>query len=100
MRDPSHTSCLSIKEIVSLFNESNLYVPFQDRIVPSLDNAMDLQAWMESTKTPPHAKIKIEKSIQIELDGGSKTGMRPYVNKDDNKIHFIHTYVIIQGIKK
>jgi hypothetical protein len=61
---------------------------------------MDLHGWMESTKTPPHAVILIEKSIQIELDGGSKTGMRPYINKNDDRIHFLHKYVVVQGIKK
>ena len=56
-----------------------------------LRNEMDLERWMAAAKTVPFARVKIERSFETELQGGSGTGMYPEVDAD-GKMCFVHKY--------
>jgi hypothetical protein len=59
---------------------------------------MNLSEWMNSTNTIPSARVVIERSMDIELGGGTGTGMRAY-RDENNEVCFKHRYVIAIGQK-
>ena len=101
LRDKSHVRSHTVGELVQLLEAAGLQVagrghPEED--IQVFSNAMDLQQWMEATKTPPFAQQIIERSIQIELEGGSRTGMFPF-KTEDGTVRFLHQYACVQGFK-
>ena len=99
LRDPSHTVMLSRAEICSLLERCGLTPSFSAPDTPLLTNAMDLKAWMDATKTKPHAVQQIERSLEIEMkEDGTKTGMGPFMGKDE-RIFFTHNYAVFQAAK-
>ena len=76
LRDPTHTRSLTAMELVELLEGQGLDVLKKSpEDIEVFSNAMDLQQWMASTRTPPHAQVQIERSVRIEIEGGSRTGM-------------------------
>ena len=99
LRDPSHTAMLSRSEMCALLERSGLRVQRRARDTPMIPNAMNLRAWMDATKTAPHAVQKIERSLAIEMrEGGSATGMGPFVG-DEGELCFIHNYAVFEATK-
>ena len=101
LRDPSHTVCITPAKIIQLLQDVGLETEIQstkDSIanIPTFINPMNLAGWMESTNTPPHAMVKIERAFEIELNGGSPTGMQAHRDEDGN-VCFNHVYVVAQG---
>lgn len=109
LRDPSHTRSLSCAELHALLEAAGLCCLAPIPVAPTdehgghgvgglLRNEMDLERWMAATKTAPFARIKIERSFETELQGGSGTGMYPQVDAD-GKTCFVHKYVTVQATK-
>jgi SAM-dependent methyltransferase/succinate dehydrogenase flavin-adding protein (antitoxin of CptAB toxin-antitoxin module) len=99
LRDPSHTTMLSRSDMCALLERSGLHLTHRAEDTPMLPNAMNLQAWMDATNTEPHAVQKIERSVTIELqEGGTETGMGPFVG-DDGELCFTHHYAVFQATK-
>lgn len=93
MRDPSHTRILSRKEFEALFGEAFELRHEETTLVP-----VNLQSWMNLTNTPEDIQKEIVKKMEIDLDGGAKTGFYPYIK--DEQIWFDHRWLLLIGIKK
>jgi len=126
LRDPSHTRMLPAAELATLVADSGLSVqssssagvlqvpllcPHGGTInvkLPFLDNGMRLHEWLESTRTVPSARATIERSLQIELNNGTKTGMLPFVLRtgagagaeEREEVCFSHRWAVCVGLKK
>lgn len=75
-RDPSHVRNLSRGEIRELFLENALdVVKCESTKIP-----VNLQAWMNLTKTADTMQEKITGCMMDEIAGTDKTGFMPYQN--------------------
>ncbi|NMA95424.1 MAG: methyltransferase domain-containing protein [Clostridiales bacterium] len=93
LRDSSHTYALTEQEMLELFRRYGIdIIKAQTR-----DVEMVLDDWLDLTDAPKDSRAAITESLLQELDGGKKTGMRPYIK--DNKIYFLHTWMLIVGQK-
>ncbi len=110
LRDPSHASALTVREIKSLLVDNGdvalvPVLPGKDGMVPRsvLQNSLTLEGWMDSTNTPPENKAIIEEIVHEELDTKTPlTGMGLFhdIDDDGNKtICFHHNWVIVTGQK-
>lgn len=105
LRDPSHTRMLPLSEIIESLKSVGLRPMLSEDSTPTIVNTMDLHGWMDSTRTPPHARMEIEQAINAELKGrGPKTGFGPTINSTgrnerDPTIYFEHIYAVVQAKK-
>ena len=93
LRDPSHVRSLSRKEILSLYETNGLDITFCE----TMPLSVDLQSWLELTKTPRSAQEKIRRLFTEELAHGAKTGFEPYLN--DSRICFRQNWTLVIGRK-
>ena len=93
MRDPSHTTNLTEGQLVAAMEEAGLTIASID----SRDIEVDFHRWADMTDTPPEAKAEIERALTAEIEGGAKTGQRPFMA--DDRIKFLHTWATIIGTK-
>ena len=80
LRDPSHTSMLSLEKLAELVGSTD--VEFRDV-------ERKLGPWLEQTQTPPEASAEIRAALEAELDGGPATGFRP--REVEGQLGFLHT---------
>ena len=93
-RDPSHVRNLSREEIKGLFLENALdVVKFESTKIP-----VNLQAWMNLTKTADAMQEKITGCMMDEIAGKDKTGFMPY--QKDGEIYFDQRWLLTIGRKK
>lgn len=89
LRDPSHVRCLTEKEVISLADKYGFTVLYKSlTVIP-----MDLNSWMNLTKTPQGIKDKITADMLADINGGKKTGFEPYLKND--KIMFNHKWGLL-----
>ena len=118
LRDPSHTRMLPAAELVALVADSGLSVQSSASAaaldvpigasflrLPYFDNYMRMHEWLDSTRTPPAARATVERSLQIELNKGTKTGMLPFLlppgpAEEQGEVCFTHRYVVCVGVKE
>src|SRR5207237_1162513 len=81
LRDPSHTRALQLKEFFHLFTRAGQ----RGSLVATKEIVVDLQKWLELTKTPSSAADQIRTQLLTEISGGPATGMRPFWEKDSLK---------------
>lgn len=93
MRDASHTRILSRKEFETLFADEFVIQHEETILVP-----VNLQSWMNLTNTPEGVQKEIVKRIEIDLNGGNKTGFYPY--RKEGQIFFDHRWLLLIGVKK
>lgn len=73
-RDPSHARALSSAELMRLLQNAGLApVSSVER-----DVEVDVDAWLDLTKTPAAAAEQIRNELVADLQGGPRTGMRPF----------------------
>ncbi len=94
LRDDSHTYALSEKEMLDLFKKHHIAVENHY----SMDVEMSLESWMNLTKTSDKNRKIILDAVHTDLEGGEKTGMRPYIGKDGD-IKFLHRWMLTIGRK-
>ena len=70
----------------------------EGRALSTLENALDLHGWMDTTNTPPSARVKIEQAFETELKGGSPTGMRAFLD-EEGRACFVHTWAVAKAVK-
>ena len=87
-RDVSHSRALSEAEIVRLLRSAGLV----DVSSVGRDVEVDLEAWLDLAKTPATATQQIRSDLQAELQGGARTGMRPF--RRDKNLMFLQRWVI------
>lgn len=94
LRDPSHVRCLTEKEFLSLADKYGFYALHKSLT----DIPMDLNAWLNLTKTPQEIKDKITADMLADINGGKKTGFEPFLKND--KIMFNHKWQMLILISK
>jgi SAM-dependent methyltransferase len=87
-RDVSHSRALSEAELVGLLRSAGLV----DVSSVGRDVEVDLEAWLDLAKTPATATQQIRSDLQAELQGGARTGMRPFLR--DKNLMFLQRWVI------
>lgn len=101
LRDPSHTRAVSAGELAQLLTDCGLKLTHDlddGEGLPMFQNPLNVEEWMNTTNTPPWARIKIERSIEIELGGGTPTGMHAY-RDTEGQACFVHTWAIAKAVK-
>jgi len=93
LRDPSHTIALSKEQMENLLSEVGLVVEnFEMR-----DIEVDFQRWVQMTGTKPEAAETIKGDLMKEIGGGSKTGMRPFIQH--GALKFLQAWAVVLGMK-
>lgn len=91
MRDPSHVRNLSHEEMLDLYARHGLNVTCcEGTRIP-----VQLQSWMELTKTPRAVQEQLAACMQEELAGGRKTGFAPFM--EDGQIKFYQRWTLVIG---
>jgi ubiquinone/menaquinone biosynthesis C-methylase UbiE len=93
LRDPSHTTALTLAQMVRAMQAAGLAVTQTD----SRDIAVEFQRWVEMTGTDRPTIETIEAALRAEISGGAPTGMRPYL--DDAKLKFLQIWSVVIGVK-
>lgn len=97
LRDPSHTEALSPSNLRQLLVQCNL-APVA-ATPPTRHFSVNLDGWMDATRTDAEARRQIVEAVQAELSGeGEATGMRPHRGPDD-ALHFVHAWAVAIGEK-
>ena len=103
LRDPTHTESKTVEGLQQLLADAGLDVVDCSSLDPdamaTLDNEMDLDAWMTATKTPAAHRAEITAAVEAHLAGnGPNTGMYPQ-RAPDGKVTFLHKYAVVQGVR-
>ncbi|MBN2455820.1 MAG: class I SAM-dependent methyltransferase [Sedimentisphaerales bacterium] len=93
MRDPSHTVALTKEQLTKAMEISGLLV----QQFAARDINVDFERWTEMTGTDRQTKLAIRSELEREIAGGSKTGMRPYL--EGGKLKFLQTWCVVTGTK-
>ena len=93
MRDPSHVKNRSRYEFLELYEKYGYTVKKQEfSIFPK-----SLTDWLALTKTPDEVSEEIKNMLKAEMQNGSSTGFRPYLQ--GGEIYFEQRFVFFIGIK-
>ncbi|WP_433140494.1 class I SAM-dependent methyltransferase [Actinomadura nitritigenes] len=92
LRDPSHGTVLTAKQIADLATEAGAEV----KRTRSIDVVRPLEPWLELARTPADDAERIRRELEDELSGGPATGMRP--SREDGALHFTHSYLFQHAI--
>ena len=93
LRDPSHVRNLSREEMLALYEQHGLTV----QCCEATSIPVDVQSWLELTKTPQQVQEQILKCFAEERNGGQKTGFAPY--QDGTTIKFNQRWMLLIGNK-
>jgi len=93
VRDPSHTLALTKEQLVNTMGVSGLAV----QRIDTRDINVDFGRWIEMTETDQQTEVVISNELKQELQGGVKTGMRPYLQ--DGTLKFIQTWCVAIGTR-
>jgi len=94
LRDPSHTTALSLSAFETLF--TGVGFRLKQRSVNPL-GAMDVENWFDLSQTPDPARQEVLAAFQAELDGGRATGFNPFYRQGRLKV--VHPVVSLIGVK-
>ena len=92
LRDPSHVEALSKSQMEKLLTDAGIKV----EKVETRDVEVDFQRWVQMTGTKPETIVTLRKVLITDI-GGSKTGMRPFMENDSLK--FLQVWSIFIGTK-
>ena len=93
LRDPSHTTALSISQLLKLYTENGLEV-IQ---IQSEDRQQPVEQWMANSQTPSETAAEIRQLLADDAEKGL-SGIRIY-NNDDGALCFDHRMVTVVGTK-
>lgn len=93
LRDPSHTLALTKEQLVNAMETSGIDVQGID----TRDIHVDFGRWIEMTEADPQTEATIRDELEQELQGGLKTGMRPYLH--DRALKFTQSWCVAIGIR-
>ena len=96
LRDPSHTTALSIPHMRELLESRGLEV---GETTPTLGVDMDVDNWLESTNTMEESRGEVRRVLGREVEGGAASGMGGYVDQA-GRLCFTHTYAVMVAAKK
>jgi ubiquinone/menaquinone biosynthesis C-methylase UbiE len=93
LRDPSHTRALTADELQRFMRGTGLDIVH----AAPRDVEVQLDRWLDLTRTPPEARQEIRTALTQDLQGFKPTGMRPY--RHDQELRFLHAWHIVVGMK-
>ena len=94
MRDPSHIKNRSQDELLALYEGHGYIVTKQEATgIP-----VALSEWLTLTNTPNDVGEEIKNMMNIELQGGTHTGFRPYMQ--NGEMFFEQRWVLFVGNKQ
>lgn len=95
LRDPSHTWALSRMQLQQIMEEAGLQIT----ITESRDIEVQLEPWLDLTKTPPLTRDAIQERLSQEINHSAQaTGMRPFFRGEE--LLFRQTWSIVVGVKR
>ena len=92
-RDPSHVRALSRKELVEVVGGAGTEVVH----CASREVAVDVQRWLDLTRTPAEAAQAIGQELKREIEGSGTTGLRPFLG--EGALMFMQTWRIVLAVK-
>jgi ubiquinone/menaquinone biosynthesis C-methylase UbiE len=92
LRDPSHTTMLTLDGLVDLVERTGLAV--QD--VQTRDVDRPLAPWLAQTEAGEDVVARVGEELRAELAGGAVTGFRP--REDDGGLHFAQRFAAVTAI--
>ena len=93
LRDPSHTTALTRAQLINIMEGAGLSI----NQIDMRDITVDFQRWVEMTGTDKQTDATIRRELEQEIEGGKKTGMRPY--REDGLLKFLQVWSVIIGMK-
>jgi ubiquinone/menaquinone biosynthesis C-methylase UbiE len=93
LRDPSHTMALSRQQMEKMMTEAGIFI----EKIKIQDIEVDFQRWVQMTETKVETAEVIRDRLLKEIDGSTKTGMRPFLK--NGALKFLHVWSIIVGTK-
>ncbi|CAM3298091.1 class I SAM-dependent methyltransferase [Kibdelosporangium persicum] len=94
LRDPSHATTLTAQQIHDLLGRSGAEVTS----VTAHDQPVEVEDWMERTRTEPVVRDVIRARFDEELRGGRPSGLRPF-RDDTDALWLTHTWTMTVGRK-
>ena len=91
LRDPSHTVALSKTQLKKLLADAGIAV---ERI-ETTDVEVDFLKWVQMTGTKPGTVELLKEELMKDINGGSKTGMRPFL--ESGSLKFLQVWSIMIG---
>lgn len=89
LRDPSHIKTFTENEFFQMLKQHSLIVECKNTIcIP-----MELDAWLSLTEASNKVREEITSALQMEISGGTKTGLFPYI--ENKKIRFSHHWIVM-----
>ena len=97
LRDPSHTTTLSLAEFRQLFHSAGLRIITEGR----LDFWHDFDAWMRNAGSAPGDKTYVQVRGMLEQSLAHDTsGFRPRHTEKPGELNFMHKVLLIVGEKQ
>lgn len=93
LRDPSHTTALSVSQLLAFYTAAGLEV----ENIQSEHRAQDVEQWMRNSQTPADQARKIRKLIQEDAD--QHISGTPIFYDESGQLCFIHRMVTVVGRK-
>lgn len=95
LRDPSHTFALKETEFLILFEETGLEL----QIVETIEVPVNVQRWLELTKTDEQVAAQITEDIMQEITGmNTITGLFPFI--EQGEMMFKQKWIKVLGKKQ
>lgn len=91
LRDPSHTVALSITQMKTLLANAGIVLEG----IETKDIEVDFLRWVQMTGTKSDTIEYLKQELMKEIHGGSKTGMRPFL--DSGSLKFFQVWSIMIG---
>ena len=94
LRDPSHTNAVSFTQLQTLIQAAGFEVAATD---VNQGSEMDVEAWFNLANTPEDVRQQVLARFEAELNGGTKTGLFPYMR--DGKLKTRTDVATVIGMK-
>jgi ubiquinone/menaquinone biosynthesis C-methylase UbiE len=91
LRDPSHTVALSKTQMKKIFADAGIMV---ERI-ETRDVEVDFLRWVQMTGTKAETIELLKKELMKDIEDGTKTGMRPFL--ESGSLKFFQVWSIVVG---
>lgn len=93
LRDPSHTVALSEKQMEEILAGVGLEI----EKIETRDVEVDFQRWVQMSETKSETVRVLREQLMKDIQDGSQTGMRPFLETDELK--FLQVWSVVIGTK-
>lgn len=93
LRDPSHVYAFSKRQMKKIMGQARLSITaFETRAIK-----VDFKRWVQMTGTEPDTMELLQTRLMQDIEEGTKTGMRPFI--ENGSLKFLQTWAIVIGKK-